>query len=226
MPSSSGHSPGGGTAPTSRRERERAFRAQLILEAAEVVFAERGFQGAAVEEIAARSEVSIATLYKMFGSKEEVFAALIEHRQEEFIVAMRGAARAGGSPLEQLESFLHAVFEYFDLHKAAFRIYLTSTHDFPWLVRSSLGERTFAKYQEFVSVFASILKAGMQKHTWSVDDPTRLAIAAVGTLNALLVQRHMGGEKAALDDDVRYATSLIRRLIGSPTAESPRSNKR
>jgi AcrR family transcriptional regulator len=210
----------------SRRDRERAFRAQLILESAETVFAEHGFQGAAVEEIAARSEVAIATLYKMFGSKEEIFAALIEYRQEEFIVSIRGAALTGGSPLEQLDRLLRAVFEYFDLHKTAFRIYLTATHGFPGLIRSSLGERTFTKYQEFVSLFASIIEAGMQKRAWSVDDPPRVAVASVGALNALLVRRHMGDDDADLDDDVRQATSLIRRLVGAQVADCEKPAKR
>ncbi len=222
---SSGPAPVGREPRTSRRERERAFRAQLILEDAEAVFAEHGFQGAAVEEIAARSEVAIATLYKMFGSKEGIFAALVEHRQERFLNDISGSALAGRSPLEQLDRLLHAVFEYFDLHKDAFRIYLTSTHGFPWLIRSSLGERTFTKYEEFVSLFASILEAGMRKNAWLVDDPTRLAGAAIGTLNALLVERHTGDEQLNLEDDVDHATLLIRRLVGAQVQNSEDDSK-
>ena len=41
---------------TQRREREREARRQLILDAAKIVFAERGFLNATMEEIAERCE--------------------------------------------------------------------------------------------------------------------------------------------------------------------------
>ena len=59
---------------TSRTERSRA----LILDAAEIIFREEGFDGATVEAIATRAGLTRKTAYNLFGSKEEIAHALIE----------------------------------------------------------------------------------------------------------------------------------------------------
>ncbi len=205
--------------PPSRRERERSFRNRLVLEAAEEVFAAHGFQRASVEEIARRSEIAIATLYKLFGSKEDIFAALVEHRQDEFLEEVGRFARTGSTPQAQIERLIEAVFHYFDRHQAAFRIYLGATHGFPWHIRSSLGDRSFAKYQEFVKRLATLIDAGIQHGAWPpTDDSARLAVAAMGVLNGLLTRRHTDKARGNLDEEITYANSLIARLLGISAA--------
>jgi AcrR family transcriptional regulator len=214
--------------PIPRRERERAFRNRLILEAAEEVFAARGFQGASIEEIAARADIAIATLYKLFGSKETIFAALVEHRQDEFLDQVGTIARAGSTPQLQIERLVEAVFRYFDHHQAAFRIYLGTTHGFHWHIRSSLGERSFAKYEEILKLFASLVQAAMQQGACAADrDPARLAAAAMGVLNGLLTRRYTREAGGKLEKEIAYANSLIARLLGiSAAATTPRVQPR
>ena len=91
-----------------------AFRTRLIVEAAGDVFAARGFQAATVEEIATRAEVAIATLYKLFGSKEAIFAALVEHRQQEFLLEVAPVLHSGAAPAVRLTRFIEVVFRYFE----------------------------------------------------------------------------------------------------------------
>ncbi|NNE70602.1 MAG: helix-turn-helix transcriptional regulator, partial [Rhodothermales bacterium] len=55
--------PAAAPARPSRRERERLARRREILDAARTVFAERGFVGATLEEIASRAEFGKGTLY-------------------------------------------------------------------------------------------------------------------------------------------------------------------
>lgn len=50
---------------------------RMILEAATEVFLAGGFLGTNMEEIATRSEVSKQTVYKHFGSKEELFVEIV-----------------------------------------------------------------------------------------------------------------------------------------------------
>lgn len=65
--------------PSTQRGRERR---EKILAAAEAVFFEMGFEAASVGEIVRRSGGSLATLYKMFGTKEELFESLILARAQ------------------------------------------------------------------------------------------------------------------------------------------------
>jgi TetR/AcrR family transcriptional repressor of mexJK operon len=57
--------------PSSQRKR------QAILDAAEAVFLRDGFVGANIDEVAQLSGVSKQTIYNHFGSKEELFVALV-----------------------------------------------------------------------------------------------------------------------------------------------------
>jgi len=203
----------------SRREREQAFRSHLVLEAAESVFAAHGFDGVTVEEIAAKAEVAIATLYKLFGSKEAIFAALVEHRQDEFLLEVETFTRGGATPTDRLDRLIEGIFRYFEVHGSAFRIYLGATHGFPWRIRSSFGDRAFEKYQQFLGFLCEQFRAGMDAKAWPRGDPQRLAVAAMGSINGLLTHRHIQQPRPDLAEDINFSILLVRRIVGlsSPT---------
>ena len=65
--------------PLPRRERERLARRRAMLDAALAVFAEKGYAGATLDEVAERAEFGKGTLYNYFpGGKEEILFALID----------------------------------------------------------------------------------------------------------------------------------------------------
>ncbi|HVL89390.1 MAG TPA: TetR/AcrR family transcriptional regulator [Actinomycetota bacterium] len=87
-----------------------ARRAQLI-EIGRVVFAERGYEAASVEEIAERAKVSKPIVYEHFGGKEGLYAVIID-REMEIIVARIGEAIASGTPRQRLEHAALAFLTY------------------------------------------------------------------------------------------------------------------
>ena len=65
------------TETTSRPTRmPRAERRVQLMDVARAVFAEQGYAGAAMDEIAARAQVSKPVLYQHFSGKHELFLAL------------------------------------------------------------------------------------------------------------------------------------------------------
>ncbi len=60
-----------------RREREKEYRKQMIIEAAEKVIFTKGYEKATMDDVAAEAELSKGTLYLYFKSKEEVYLALV-----------------------------------------------------------------------------------------------------------------------------------------------------
>jgi AcrR family transcriptional regulator len=205
-----------GAGQPSRRERERVFRVRLVLEAAEQVFSQHGFQDASVEAIAAAAEVAVATLYKLFDGKEAIFAALVELRQEEFLAEIAQITAGAAEPRMRLERMIDGIFRHFDRGRETFRIYLAATQGFPWHIRSSLGERSFANYQRFVRFVAQVLSGGAAAGAGNAGDADRTAVAIVGALNGLLTVRHTSERPAALDADINHASELILRLLPPP----------
>jgi AcrR family transcriptional regulator len=68
---------------TQERRRERTR--DLLLDAAQDVFAQRGFEGASLEEIAEAAGYTRGAIYKHFGSKEELFLAVNKRFNEVFL---------------------------------------------------------------------------------------------------------------------------------------------
>lgn len=64
----------------SLRERQRAERAALILDAAQEVLTERGYYDASIDEIAMRAGIAKGTVYLHFASKEDLLVALLEQQ--------------------------------------------------------------------------------------------------------------------------------------------------
>src|SRR3954466_15709440 len=62
------------------RERRRELTRNALLEAARHVFAQRGFAGASLEEIAETAGFTRGAIYKNFENKEELFFAVIQRR--------------------------------------------------------------------------------------------------------------------------------------------------
>ncbi|MFC2008467.1 TetR/AcrR family transcriptional regulator [Chloroflexota bacterium] len=63
---------------TTLRERQRRRRSADILNAAEALIGEKGFEETSVEEIAERSEVGVATVYNYFGTKSDLLHSLLQ----------------------------------------------------------------------------------------------------------------------------------------------------
>ena len=108
----------------SRPARSRmtaAERREQLIEIARTVFAEKGFDGASVEEIAARAEVSKPVLYEHFGGKEGVYAVVVDREVRQLLTMMREALTSG-SPRLLLEQAAFALLDYIEQSSEGFRI--------------------------------------------------------------------------------------------------------
>ncbi len=72
---------------TKARTRNSEETRQRILRAAIAVFAEKGFDGARVDSIAARARINKQLLYHHFGNKDDLFTAALESEYLDFRAA-------------------------------------------------------------------------------------------------------------------------------------------
>ncbi|MGV8988479.1 MAG: TetR/AcrR family transcriptional regulator [Cypionkella sp.] len=68
-----------------RRQLNRIAKERRILDAALRVFSATGYAGALMDAIAAEADVSKPTLYQYFGSKEQLFAAMMLQKRDEML---------------------------------------------------------------------------------------------------------------------------------------------
>ena len=200
------------TRPT-RKEREQRFRSDLVLDAAESVFAAQGFQGASMEDIAKQAELSVGSLYNVFPGKEALFAAVIERRQEEFLVAAEAALAGEASALGKLDRLVDFAFTYFERHEHVFQLYLSATSGLLWNVRRTLGEGTFRRQLLFVDFIAGICRQGMASEGWHRADAMTLGWALLALLNAFITRWVTTEPREPLAARVREAQGMIHRLV-------------
>ena len=98
----------------TREERRRETRQRLI-DAAEAVFAERGFHGASVEEIAERAGYTRGAFYSNFDDKDEVLLALYDRRIDVEIADVSKTVSSATSPTELLAALWGRAASPFDL---------------------------------------------------------------------------------------------------------------
>jgi AcrR family transcriptional regulator len=88
---------------TTERKTKDARREE-ILDAAMLEFAERGFHGASTEDIARRAGISQPYVFRLFGTKKELFRAVVARCFRETLEMFQRAAEGlrGGEALEAM----------------------------------------------------------------------------------------------------------------------------
>ena len=90
----------------------RAVRSEQLLKLADRLFAERGFHGASMDELARRAGVSKPVIYDHFGSKEQLFATCVRHTGEILADRVATAVREESDPRARLRAGSIAYFRF------------------------------------------------------------------------------------------------------------------
>ncbi|MDI2031891.1 TetR/AcrR family transcriptional regulator [Saccharopolyspora sp. TS4A08] len=96
-------------------------RRQQLLDVARALFAEKGFDGTSIEEIAHRAGVSKPVVYEHFGGKEGVYAVVVDREMRDLLDLIVSALDAG-HPRVLLEQAAHALVDYIDENTDGFRV--------------------------------------------------------------------------------------------------------
>ncbi|MGW0700960.1 TetR family transcriptional regulator [Streptomyces sp. NPDC002867] len=98
-----------------------AERREQLLDIGRTLFAEKGFEGTSVEEIAAKAGVSKPVVYEHFGGKEGLYAVVVDREMRQLLDMVTGALTAG-HPRELLEQAAFALLDYIETYTDGFRI--------------------------------------------------------------------------------------------------------
>lgn len=112
--------------PSSARRSRRVRmtgkeRREQLLDIGRTLFADKGFEGTSVEEIASRAGVSKPVVYEHFGGKEGLYAVVVDREMRQLLDMVTGALTAG-HPRELLEQAAFALLDYIETYTDGFRI--------------------------------------------------------------------------------------------------------
>ena len=141
----------------SRQEKQAQTRVRL-LRSAELVFAERGFFAASLDEIAARAGFSIGAVYSNFESKGDLFLALFEEHVAGQVRDYLELFAAGETLDEQARSGADRWMRYLDEHPDFFPLFLEFA---AYAAREPRMRAAFAaRLGAFRAAFAGMIERG------------------------------------------------------------------
>jgi TetR/AcrR family transcriptional regulator, cholesterol catabolism regulator len=162
----------------SRRERKADARRLAILRAAAAVFRDRGYEGAAMDEIAERLDMAKGNLYYYFKNKQELLFFCQDHSLDR-LVANAQAILAGDEPEdEKLRRIVvgHVVCVLDELDGASAH---TEVHALP----DDLRAKVIAKRDGYEAVLRKLIQAGMRSGAFVATDAKMATLALLGALN-------------------------------------------
>ncbi len=166
----------------TRNERKRFD----IIEAARVVFLEKGFEHASMDQIAKEAGVSKRTVYSNFGSKEILFAGLMEQmckgKREAVDLEIDLTLPIEEALIELGERFLQMIFEPEGMR--LFRMLIGNAHMFPE-IGSSFYEQGPKETCDQVSQY---LEECAEKGIIEIDNPF---LAAQSLLSSMFGAQHI-----------------------------------
>jgi AcrR family transcriptional regulator len=188
------------TAQSRLRDARQNMYQGLVLDAAETVFAEHGYEAAKVQSIAAAAGVSLATLYAAFPTKSDVYRAVHARRLGALLSAIDARAAGAAGPLELMFLGIDAYVEFHMRHPDYLRMHLQEGHAWatPGTLRSpeQLGAWT-AGMQQVARAFEAGIRAGLY-----LDDesPTLLARTMMAMHQVRLAEWVATGMKDSVEE--------------------------
>lgn len=174
----------------SRRERESARHRQEMLEAAQSVFSEHGFEKARMEDIAQRAEFAVGTLYRFFASKDQLYLELLRDKADVMEERLEEAINAGKTPLEKVRNIFFTRLDLFWDHKPFFRLLVQETEGSLHKPRLCGDENLSARYRRFLEQLHVFFEAGVREGEFRDVSPQCLLIAFEGVLRNYVA--HLG----------------------------------
>ncbi|QBI22146.1 TetR/AcrR family transcriptional regulator [Egibacter rhizosphaerae] len=101
-------------------------RTQLV-GVAKQVFAELGYDGASIEEIAARAKVSKPVIYEHFGGKEGIYAVVVDRESAALLQMITSRLGPDVGARQQIHESAMAFLDYIEADPAGFRVLTRDT---------------------------------------------------------------------------------------------------
>ena len=160
----------------SRAEQSDAT-VQRILDAAMQVFAEEGFGGARVDEIARRAKANKATIYYHIGGKEDLYAEVLQITFEGAIERVTKALQNLQSPEEKLKAYIRSFTQLIQGHRYLPAIMMRE------LASGSrhLPETVVQELVKIMGIVTSILKEGEEQGVFVHVNPILVHLMITGT---------------------------------------------
>lgn len=171
-----------------------------ILDASSAVFAEEGFAGARVDEIARRAGVNKAMLYYHVGNKQALYTEVLTRNFDRVEAALVDALETGGSKGDRLRAIITGVSEA-----------LKANPDHPRIVLrefasggTNLEPVVLARLVQIFGLVRGLLADGVRSEEFRATDPVMTHLTLIGASLILNAVAPLGERVSEIESGVEF----------------------
>ena len=199
------------------RVRDKDATRERLLEAAEQVFAEKGYYGAVVDDIIRASDSSKGGFYFHFPNKEAIFLALIDLMVPKLEAAVTRAIAAEDDPVAQLDAALGTALDLFTRYRRLSKILLVEA--------AGLGRGVDQKLMQTRARFATLIRTHLDLAVAAgaiAPLDTELASwACFGAINEIIVRWLVIRQPARLESVLPDLRRMLLHAVGASATTEP-----
>ena len=213
--------PDGSAAVPSLAVETEPEKRRAILHAAVRVFADKGYQGCRIADVARQAGVAYGLVYHYFQSKEALLESVFAEQWGLFIQSIRAIAEGPGTAPEQLASVCRFAIDVYKTAPAAVRVLLLEVARTPNALRAGSTRDTF---ETALGLVADVVRRGQVAGDLRRDvDPMLAAAALLGALELSLTGMVVGVIRGSGEDDVERAKTGVVDVVLGGLRTSPAS---
>ncbi len=160
-----------------------------IINTAIELFAEKGFEGTSVRDLAAKADVNIAMVNYYFGSKDKLFEAIIEHKASYMRERLEEITTdKSKSVIEKLdaviETYVNRILSQHHYHRIIHQELMLKQ-------REEVHNNIITLFNKNTLIIKSIIEHGIKKKVFKKVDPELTFASILGTINQVMLSKAM-----------------------------------
>ena len=160
---------------------DRNSQHESILNSACILFAKYGFEKTTMVDIARGAGLKKPSVYYYFGSKEEIFSAVVSRESNDLLTLMRRAAERANSVKDKLSAIFIERYRYMREKKILYSISNERLDEVSSLVQQARND--FTKHE--MEFLLSIIEYGMNKGEIEIENPRLFSLVAIASLQGI-----------------------------------------
>lgn len=189
------------------REQSKAKTRERLLAAARTVFAQHGFHGASVEEIASEAGYSTGALYSNFDGKEDLFLALMDHEidayTQEISTAVDGLSSVAERARDGAAQWMGIVDREPEMLMLFVEFWAYAARD------PGARERVAASFAKAHQVLARLIADGARELALELTMPAEDLAIAIDALAEGIARQKLANPSAVPDDLMGRVLSVL-----------------
>ena len=191
-----------------KKKKQRNFAAQ-ILQAAEKLFAKKGFYPTTIDEIAKEAKSAKGTIYLYFNNKEDLFFSVIETKLDLLLNKIQEAVEKPGSASQRIKAAISIHLKFLEENKNFFKVMESFPEGLKKKLERKLKGRVVEKQSRYIEILDRLIQEAIDRKEIKALDSKKLAIILMGIVHSLTVYWISQREKKSLSTDKSLAWQVF-----------------